>query len=108
ATVYAIVNPVLVFIGALLLASVWEKRSVARVVWALVLAFSYDLLSGSSKVLDYEPLIEGLARLVGTPALRDPDIGNFFNIQRRPEPQTSWIVFFPYLAALLGSFVRWR
>ena len=29
-------------------------------------------------------------------------------LHRRPEPQSSWIVFFPYAAALLSSFLHWR
>ncbi len=107
-TTYALVNPLLVLAGALLLAAAWEKRSVGRVVWALLLVFSFDFLSGSSRVLDYSPFAVWLAKLVGQPALLAPDVTSYFVVQRRPEPQSSWILLFPYLAALLGSFLQKR
>ena len=107
-TVYAIVNPVLVFTGALLLAGVWEKRSIGRVIWALLLVLSFDLLSGSNAIVDNEPPAWTLASMIGDPALLKMDGVNFFMIHRRPEPQSSWIVLFPYFAALLGSFLSGR
>jgi len=109
ATVYAIINPILVFTGALILAATWEKRSVARLIWALLLVLSFDLLSGSNLIVYPEPPAAWLSNLIGDPALLRPDsINNFFLIHRRPEPQSSWIVLFPYLAALISSFLNWR
>jgi hypothetical protein len=107
-TAYALINPLLVLAGALILAAIWERRSVSRVVWALLLVFAFDFLSGSSRVLDYAPPATWLANLVGQPALLAPDVTSYFVVQRRPEPQSSWIVFFPYLAALLSSFLQRR
>jgi hypothetical protein len=107
-TAYAIVNPLLVFAGALFLAATWEKRSVGRVVWALLLVFSFDFLSGSSRVIDYDPPAVWLAHLVGRPALMSPELTSYFVVQRRPEPQSSWFLFFPYLALLVASLVHKR
>jgi hypothetical protein len=107
-SVYAIVNPLLVFAGALFLASQWEKRSVGRVVWALLLVLSFDLLSGSSRIVDYDPPAVDVEAIVGNPAILKGDIISFFMFHRRPEPQSSWVVFFPYLAMLLGAFLHGR
>ena len=108
AVLYALINPVLVFAGALFLAGIWEKRSIGRAIWALLLVLSFDLLSGSNAIVDYDPIAWRLADLVGNPALLKMDGVNFFMVHRRPEPQSSWIVLFPYLAALLGSFLSGR
>jgi hypothetical protein len=105
-TIYGLLNPVLAFGAALVLASTWERRSIGRVIWALLLLFSFDFLSGASKVIDYSPPAAWLASLVGDPALLKPDILTFFLIHRRPEPQSSWIVLFLYWALLLSAFLR--
>lgn len=107
-TIYGLVNPLLAFGAALVLAATWEKRSLGRVIWALLLLFSFDFLSGSSRVIDYEQPAAWLAKLVGDPAILNADVLNFFVIYRRPEPQSSWIVLFLYWALLLTSFLRWR
>jgi hypothetical protein len=107
-TIYGLLNPLLAFGAALLLAATWEKWSLGRVIWALLLLFSFDFLSGGSRVIDYEPLAAWLAKLVGNPAVLDADVLNFFVIYRRPEPQSSWIALFLYCALLLNSFLRWR
>lgn len=107
-TIYGLLNPLLAFGAALVLAATWEKWSLGRVIWALLLLFSFDFLSGGSRVIDYEPLAAWLAKLVGYPAVLNADVLNFFVIYRRPEPQSSWIVLFLYCALLLSSFLRWR
>ena len=55
--------------------------------------------------MDYSPPAAWVASLVGRPALLAPDVTSFFVLERRPEPQSSWLLFFPYLAALLSSFL---
>jgi hypothetical protein len=107
-TIYGLLNPLLAFAAALVLAAAWERRSLARVIWALLLLFSFDFLSGSSRVIDYEPPAAWLANLLGNPAVLKADGLSFFLIHRRPEPQSSWIVLFLYWALLLSSFLRWR
>ena len=107
-TIYGLLNPLLVFGAALVLASTWERRSIGGVIWALLLLFSFDFLSGASRVIDYDPPAAWLASLVGDPALLKPDILSFFLIHRRPEPQSSWIVLFLYWALLLNGFLRER
>jgi len=106
--IYGLVNPLLVFGAALVLASTWERWSLGRVIWALLLVFSFDFLSGSSRVIDYDPPAAWLANLIGDPALLKPDILSFFLAHRRPEPQSSWIVLFLYWALLLSAFLRGR
>jgi hypothetical protein len=108
ATVYGLLNPLLAFGAALVLASTWEKWSLGRVIWALLLLFSFDFLSGGSRVIDYEQPASWLANLVGDPAILQADVLNFFVIYRRPEPQSSWIALFLYWALLLNSFLCWR
>jgi hypothetical protein len=107
-TIYGLLNPLLAFAAALVLVATWERRSLARVIWALLLLFSFDFLSGSSRVIDYEPPATWLANLVGNPAVLRPDGLSFFLIHRRPEPQSSWIVLFLHWALLVSSFLRWR
>jgi hypothetical protein len=99
---------VLAFAAALVLAGRWERRSVGRAVWALLLVLSFDLLSGSNVIVNYDAPAGWLANAVGSPALLKMDFVNFFMVDRRPEPQSSWIVLFLYLAALLGSFLDAR
>ena len=77
-------------------------------IWALLVLFSFDFLSSSSRVVDFEPPAAWLANLIGHPAVLNADALNFFLIYRRPEPQSSWIPLFPYWALLLSSFLRWR
>lgn len=108
ATVYGLLNPLLAFGAALVLAATWEKWSLGRVIWALLLVFSFDFLSGSSGAISYGPPATWLAKLVGNPAILTADVLNFFVIHRRPEPQSSWIALFLYWALLLNSFLRWR
>jgi hypothetical protein len=105
-TVYGLLCPVLAFASALYLASIWERRSIGRVLWALFLLLGFDFLSGGSRVIDYEPPAVWLANLVGDPGLLRADILSFFLIHRRPEPQMSWIVIFLYFALLLGAFLN--
>ena len=107
-TVYAVLNPLLAFAAALVLAACWEKRSLGQIVWAVTILFSFDFLSGSSRVIDYDPPAVWLAELVGNPALLKADVLSFFLIHRRPEPQSSWIVLFLYWALLLNSFLEGR
>lgn len=73
-TVYGLLNPVLAFASAVFLAATWERRSLGRLIWALLLLFSFDFLSGSSRVVDYDPPAVWLADLVGQPALLKPDV----------------------------------
>jgi hypothetical protein len=105
---YGIVNPLAAFAAALALAAAWERWSLGRVIWALLLVFSFDFLSGSSRVIDYDPPAAWLQNLAGNPALLRADILSFFSIYRRPEPQSSWIVLFLYWALLLNGFLRDR
>jgi hypothetical protein len=107
-TVYAVLLPVLAFAGAVFLAASWERRSLGRLAWAVLLVFSFDFLSGSSRIIDYEPPAVWLADLVGNPALLKPDVLSFFLVHRRPEPQASWIVVFFYWGTLLGAFLKGR
>jgi hypothetical protein len=107
-TIYGTLNPLLAFGAALVLASTWERWSLGRVVWALVLLFSFDFLSGSSRVIDYAPPASWLADLVGDPAVLRADVLSFFLIHRRPEPQSSWIVLFLYWSLLLNAFLHGR
>jgi hypothetical protein len=107
-TVYAVVMPPLAFAAALVLAACWERRSLARIVWAVLMLFSFDFLSGSSRVIDYEPPAQWLASLIGNPALLKADVLSFFLIHRRPEPQSSWVVLFLYWALLLSAFLDRR
>jgi len=107
-TIYGLLNPLLAFAAALVLVGTWERWSIARVIWALLLLFSFDFLSGSSRVINYELPATWLADFVGNPAVLQADGLSFFLIHRRPEPQSSWIVLFLYWALLLNSFLRWR
>lgn len=106
---YALVVPVLVFAGAYFLAGTWETHPIARLIWALFLIFAFALLSGSDQVV-YENAWPAsfLAQLIGDPGLLKPDVMNFFLVFRRPEQQSSWLVLFPYLAFVIGSFLNWR
>jgi hypothetical protein len=108
ATIYGLLNPLLAFGAALVLAGTWEKWSLGRVIWALLLLFSFDLLSGGSYLIYDNPPAAWLAKLVGNPALLNSETTSFFVINRRPEPQSSWIALFLYWALLLNSFLRWR
>jgi hypothetical protein len=108
-TIYGLLNPLLAFGAALVLAATWEKWSLGRVIWALLLLFSFDFLSGSSYLIhDHPPPAAWLAKLVGYPAVLNAETVTFFVIDRRPEPQSSWIAIFLYWALLLDSFLRWR
>lgn len=107
-TVYALLMPLLAFAAALMLAACWERRSLARIVWAVLILFSFDFLSGSSRVIDYEPPAQWLAGRIGDPALLKADVLSFFLIHRRPEPQSSWIALFLYWALLLSAFLDRR
>ena len=108
-TIYGLLNPLLAFGAALVLAATWEKWSLARVIWALLLLFSFDFLNGGSYLLyDYPPPATWLAQLVGNPAILNSETVTYFIIHRRPEPQSSWIALFLYWALLLNSFLRWR
>lgn len=106
--VYAVLNPLLAFAAALVLAACWERQSLGRIVWAVLILFSFDFLSGSSKVIDFDPPAVWLAGLVGSPGLLKADVLSFFLIHRRPEPQSSWIPLFLYWALLLNSFLGGR
>jgi hypothetical protein len=106
ATVYAVVGPLLAFAAALVLAAQWERRSLGWIVWAVLLLFSFDFLSGGSRVIDYDPPAVWLADLIGDPALMKADVLSFFLIHRRTEPQSSWIILFLYWALLLGWFLE--
>ena len=109
AEAYAFVMPPLVFAGALLLARTWESHAIKRLVWALLLILSFDLLSGSSFVVFGDPPpATVLANLLGEPGLLKSDLMTFFIFLRRPEQQSSWLILFPYLAGLIGSFTTWR
>jgi len=107
-TAYGVVMPVLAFAAAVFLAGAWERWSLGRLIWALLILFSFDFLSGSSRVIDYEPPAVWLADLVGNPALLKPDVLSFFLVHRRPEPQLSWIAVFVYWAVLLRAFLNGR
>ena len=107
-TIYGLLNPLLAFGAALVLAGTWEKWSLGRVIWALLLLFSFDFLSGGSYLVYSNPPADWLAKLVGHPALLNSETTSFFLIYRRPEPQSSWIALFLYWALLLSSFLRWR
>jgi hypothetical protein len=107
-TIYGLLNPLLAFGAALVLAGTWEKWSLGRVIWALLLLFSFDFLNGGSYLIYDNPPAAWLAKLVGNPALLNSETTSFFVINRRPEPQSSWIAIFLYWALLLNSFLRWR
>lgn len=108
AEAYALVMPPIVFALALLLAKTWETDMLKRTIWALLLVFSFDLLSGSNWVVYQDMPIENLAAAIGDPGLFKPDAMDFFIVYRRPEPQSSWLFLFPYLAGLIASFTTWR
>jgi hypothetical protein len=107
-TIYGLLNPLLAFGAALVLAGAWEKWSLGRVIWALLLLFSFDFLNGGSYLVYDNPPAAWLAKLVGNPAILNSETTSFFVINRRPEPQSSWIALFLYWALLLNSFLRWR
>lgn len=107
-TMYGLLMPLLAFAGAVFLAGTWERWSLGRLIWALLILFSFDFLSGSSRIIDYEPPAVWLADLVGNPALLKPDVLSFFLVHRRPEPQASWIAVFFYWAILLRAFLDGR
>jgi hypothetical protein len=107
-TIYGLLVPLLAFGAALVLATTWEKWSLGRVIWALLLLFSFDFLGGSSYLIYNDPPAAWLARLVGDQAILNSETVTFFTIHRRPEPQASWIALFLYWALLLNSFLRWR
>jgi len=95
-------------IAALVLTATWEKWSLGRVIWALLLLFSFDFLGGGSYLINDNPPAAWLAKLVGYPAVLSSETVTFFVVHRRPEPQSSWIALFLYWALLLSSFLRWR
>lgn len=105
---YALVMPLAEFLGAYLLAGLWQRRPLRRTVWALVLLMAFDLLSGSSFVLTYVPPVDTLSALLGRPELLKTDWMNFFIFNRRPEQQSSFVFLFPYFAGVLASFLTWR
>jgi hypothetical protein len=107
-TIYALLNPLLAFGAAVVLAATWEKWSLGRVIWALLLLFSFDLLNGGSYLIYDDPPAAWLAKLVGHPGVLNSETADYFVINRRPEPQSSWIALFLYWALLLDSFLRWR
>jgi hypothetical protein len=105
-TIYGVLNPLACFGAALVLASIWERRSLGRVVWALILIFSFDVFSGSSTVVYESAPAMWLENLVGDQSLLRADTLSFFLINRRPEPQSSWIILFLYWALLLKAFLH--
>lgn len=107
-TIYGLLVPLLAFGAALVLAGTWEKRSLGRVIWALLLLFSFDFLAFSTYLFYDNPPGAWLAQLVNFPAVLSAETVTYFVIDRRPEPQSSLIALFLYWALLLGSFLRWR
>ncbi len=108
AEAYALIVPTIVFAAAFLLAKTWETDILNRAVWALLLVFSFDLLSGSSQAIYEYPPAGTLASMVGQPTLFKADIMSSFILYRRPEPQSSWAFMFLYMAGVIGSFTTWR
>jgi len=105
---YAFVMPSLVFAGTWVMAGTWESHPIKRLVWALLLLMSFELLSGSDAVVYQDPPATTLANMLGKPALLKQDLMNFFLFCRRPEQQSSFVVLFFYLAGVFGSFLTWR
>jgi hypothetical protein len=108
AEAYGLVLPAAVFTAALVLARTWEREVTRRIVWALLLFLSFDLLSGSSSVVFDKLPAASLADAIGRPWLLSADPMSFFIAYRRPEPQTSWVFLLLYFSALLPSFIAWR
>ncbi len=107
-TIYGLLNPLLAFGAALVLAATWEKWSLGRVIWALLLLFSFDFLNGGSYLIYDDPPAAWLAKLVGHPAVLISRDRGLLRDQSAAEPQSSWIALFLYWALLLNSFLRWR
>ena len=107
-TIYGLLNPLLAFGAALVLAETWEKWSLGRVIWALLLLFSFDFLAFSTYLIYDNPPAAWLAKVVGAPSVLSAETVTYFVIHRRPEPQSSWIFLFLYWALLLNSFLHGR
>ena len=98
---YDLVFPVAVFWMAYLVSKHFATHMIARLVWAIAMVFSFELLSFSSQLLFTAPPMVVLANAIGPNWLFAADSLPYFNLYRTPEPQVSWVVFFGYLYLLL-------
>ena len=70
--IYGVINPLLAFGAALVLAATWEKWSLGRVIWALLLLFSFAFLSGSTTLMPGTVILTGTPQGVGMAAKPEP------------------------------------
>lgn len=93
--------PVMAFGAAWILAGTLTKAAVERVCWAFALVFGFELFSLNSPMMFSPTLALRLEKIIAMPWLFAADPFPYFNLYRTPEPQTTWILFFLYLALLV-------
>lgn len=103
-----LVMPLAVFASAWVLSGTWDRVVIRRLVWTLLLVFSFDLLSfGNYALFDTQPS-SWIANAIGDPRIWKVDAMAFFVAYRRPEPQMGMAISFIYLAGIVASFTDWR
>lgn len=108
AEIVGLVMPLAVFASAWVLSGTWDRVVIRRLVWTLLLVFSFDLLSFSNYVLFDAYPSSWIANAIGDPRIWKVDAMAFFVAYRRPEPQMGMVISFIYLAGVVASFTTWR
>jgi hypothetical protein len=96
-----LIFPLLAFWAAWILAGNLTREAAERACWALALIFGFELFSLNSNIIFSPSLAERLEKMIGIPWLFAADPFPYFNLYRTPEPQTTWVVLFLYLALLV-------
>jgi len=91
----------LAFGAAWVLAGTLTRAAIERACWTFALAFAFQFFSLNSPIIFSPTLAEHLERTLATQWLFAADSFPYFQLFRTPEPQTTWILFFLYLAALV-------
>lgn len=89
------------FSAAWVLAGTLTDEALERVCWTLALAFGFQFFSLNSPFISSPTLAQHLERLIVMQWLFAADLFPYFGLYRTPEPQTTWIPFFLYLALLV-------
>jgi hypothetical protein len=90
----------LAFGAAWVLAGTLTSAAIERACWTFALAFAFQFFSLNSPIIFSPTLAEHLERTLGAQWLFAADSFPYFQLFRTPEPQTTWIPFFLYLAVL--------
>jgi hypothetical protein len=91
----------LAFGAAWVLAGTLTKSAIERAAWTFALVFGFQVFSFNSEIMFSPPPAQRLEAFLGMPWLFAADPFPYFDLYRTPEPQTTWVVFFSYLALLV-------